>query len=127
MAIVWLKRAAALDPASAPIRVALASQLTAVNDLDEAAVQWGRAVQLAPGVASYHGALGYVLFRLKRPSKALICAERAIALESTLVDGYLVKAQAQRLAGEEAAAAATRAEAERMIEATLAVYTELGA
>jgi len=115
-AAAWLQRAAALDGASATIRVALASVLTDTNRLDEAAVQWQRAVELVPDAASYHSALGYVLLKLKRAARSLASARRAIALDPLLVDGYLVKSQAQRLAGDEVGAAATRAEAEKMVE-----------
>jgi len=114
----WLKRAVSLDPAAPSIRVALASLLTDCNDIDEAAVHWQRATELAPGAATYHAALGYVLIRLKRPRKALRCAERAIELDPNLIDGYLVKSQAQRQTGDELAGAETRAVAERMVENT---------
>lgn len=123
-AAVWLRRAVALDPTSSAPRVAAASLLTDLNELDEAAVHWQRATELEPHTSHYHAALGYVMVKLKRPVKALVAAERAIALDPRKIDGYLVKSQAERMRGDEAAAAATRLSTEQMVDSTARTTAE---
>ena len=75
-----LERAADLLRGDAAAQAMLGAALHQRGRMPEAAIRYGRALDLEPGLAEVHNNLGNVLLELGRPADAVGCFERAARL-----------------------------------------------
>jgi tetratricopeptide (TPR) repeat protein len=129
-AVDELTRALAIEP-RAEIHYTLGVISWHQGDLERAARALGDAVSADPRHADAHYTLGAVLKAQGKLTGSIDSLRRAIALQPNLWGAQYTLAQAYQLAGDEAAAAAQRTEAERLrrqaaLEQEASVWTSVG-
>ncbi len=110
-ALLLFDRAAALRPALGHSWNCLGLAQRALGRWDEAARSFAHAIDAEGASATAHANLAAVLRHLRRPSESVVAARRAVALQPEVVGHWLELGQAERDAGNLAAAVAAFARA----------------
>jgi hypothetical protein len=80
-AVIHLRKALELDPASAEAHIDLGARLVRDRRLDEAAAEFELALRINPGLAQAHNNLGYVLFLKGKSKEAIEQYQEALRLQ----------------------------------------------